>query len=258
MQQASLDTADTKIITCPSGLVGTVRNLTVGESRVLTGKRRDSTAQLNQLLSACWVETLDPGPYALDEGRLAWPKVLQGDRFFALMQIRILTYGAAYEFGVPCQNRMCSRRIDWSLSLDDLAVRKLSDASREAFMRDNHFDAPLPGGKRAHFGLPIGEDETRMTRIQQGNEDASLPVLLNLRVREVSDVPPLQKAAYLSRLSLRQARDLLAAFDRADCGVETDIDVECPHCGYTQSVSLPLDQGFLWPQSQRTSSPSAA
>ena len=41
---------------------------------------------VDELLAACWEDTLDPGPYALAEGaKLDLGKVLQGDRFFALL-----------------------------------------------------------------------------------------------------------------------------------------------------------------------------
>jgi hypothetical protein len=42
-----------------------------------------------QLLAACWGETLDPGPYTLAEGaKRDLGKVLQGDRFVALLLVR--------------------------------------------------------------------------------------------------------------------------------------------------------------------------
>jgi hypothetical protein len=83
------------IITCPSGLTGRIRGMKVSEERVLADKRlaRDG-GQLDALLAACWEEMLDPGPYTLDaSGPVPRGKVLQGDRFLALLQIRALTYG---------------------------------------------------------------------------------------------------------------------------------------------------------------------
>jgi len=232
--------------------------MTVGESRILTGKQRESVAQLNRLLSACWLETTDAGPYALEGGTICWNDVLQGDRFYVLMQVRVLTFGEEYAFSVPCQNRACARRIDWTLNLSELSVRALSDASREKFVQGNRFGIGLPGGHQGVFGLPVGKDEAQLARLQSGEDANLLPMLLNLRIRDIEGLPPLQRAAYLNRMSLRQARDLLAEFDRADCGVETDIDIECPNCGYGQRVSLPLEQGFLWPQNRSGSSQSAA
>jgi len=46
--------------------------------------------------------------------------VLQGDRFFAMLKIRALTYGAKYAFSVACQNDACRARIEWELDLNEL------------------------------------------------------------------------------------------------------------------------------------------
>lgn len=57
------------VITCPSGLQGRVRAMKVREERVLADRKlAKSGGQVDELLAACWEETLDPGPYALAEG----------------------------------------------------------------------------------------------------------------------------------------------------------------------------------------------
>jgi hypothetical protein len=103
------------VITCPSGLQGRVRGMKVREERVLADRKlAKSGGQVDELLAACWEETIDPGPYALAEGAmLDLGKVLQGDRFFALLMVRALTYGPEYAFGVSCRNDNCRARIDW-------------------------------------------------------------------------------------------------------------------------------------------------
>jgi len=79
------------VITCPSGLSGRIRGLKVREERILADRKlAKAGAQLDELLMSCWLETLDPGPY---EEPLDWSKVLQGDRFFVLLMIRVLYYG---------------------------------------------------------------------------------------------------------------------------------------------------------------------
>src|SRR5262245_2194140 len=95
-------------ITCPSGLTGRVRGMKAKEERILADRKlAKSGAQLEQLLAACWEETVDPGPYDFGGLAIDWSKVLQGDRFFALLHMRVLSYGTRYEFAVPCENRSC-------------------------------------------------------------------------------------------------------------------------------------------------------
>jgi hypothetical protein len=84
-----------EVITCPSGLTGRVRGMKVREERILSEDRKLAKAggQVDELLSACWEETADAGPYDFEDSKIDWGKVLQGDRFYALLQIRALTYG---------------------------------------------------------------------------------------------------------------------------------------------------------------------
>ena len=72
-------------ITCPSGLKGTIRSMKVREERILTDRKLvKSGRQVDQLLSACWQETIDACPYDFADKVIDWGKVLQGDRFYAI------------------------------------------------------------------------------------------------------------------------------------------------------------------------------
>ena len=126
----------TETIICPSGLTGRIRGMKVREERILTDRKLARNGnQVEELLKNCWEETADAGPYDFGDQNIDWTKVLQGDRFFALLQIRALTYGPEYTFSVPCQNQACRARVDWELNLSELPVRKLSDESREVFIK---------------------------------------------------------------------------------------------------------------------------
>jgi hypothetical protein len=79
--------ADT--ITCPSGLTGRIRGMKAREERILADRKlARSGGQLEQILAACWEETLDVGPYDFGSPAVDWNKVLQGDRFYTLLQVR--------------------------------------------------------------------------------------------------------------------------------------------------------------------------
>lgn len=81
-----------EIITCPSGLKGSIRATLVREERILADRKRAKAGgQVDELLSVCWVETLEAGPYDFGDKVIDWGKVLQGDRFFTLLKIRALT-----------------------------------------------------------------------------------------------------------------------------------------------------------------------
>ena len=203
---------------------------------------------------ACWEETLDAGPYALGEGgKLDLSKVLQGDRFFALLMVRVLTYGPEYAFGAGCQNDACRARIEWEVDLTKLPVRALSEESRAAFVRGNRFETTLPdAGKRVTFRLLTGDDERKLPALQRSAPDRLLSAVLAYRVLDIDGVEPKGKRQFLEDLTLRDADFLVDEFDRVDCGVDTTIEIECPECFLPQEVDLPFDKGFFLPGRDRT------
>lgn len=235
-------------ITCPSGLAGRIRGLKTREERILADRKlaRDGT-QLDQLLAACWEETLDAGPYDFG-GAVDWGKVLQGDRFFALLQIRCASYGADYAFTIPCESRACRARIAWEVDLRELPIRPLSPDSRARFVAGNRLDTVLGAtGRRVTFRLPTGADERRMGQLRQSMGDRPLSTVLACRVEAIEGVEPRDRQAFIEDLPMSEVMGLLAEMDRVDCGVVTSLEVECPECLAVQGVELPFDRGFFLP-----------
>lgn len=244
-----------EFITCPSGLSGRIRGMKVREERILADRKlAKNGGQIDELLGSCWEETIDAGPYILPEdGKLDWGKVLQGDRFFALLMVRAMTYGPEYVFSVGCRNDACRARIDWEVDLHKLPVRSLSDQSRAALVGGNRFEATLPdAGKAVRYQLLTGEDERKLPALQRASPDRLLSAVLAYRVLEIAGVEPKAKRGFLEDLSLRDADFLVDEFDRVDCGVDTTIEIECPECFQTQEVELPFDKGFFLPGRART------
>lgn len=240
-------------IICPSGLAGEIRGLKGKEGKLLADRSAArSGSTFDKLLSACWEKTTDPGVYELPDGApLDWTKVLVGDRFYTLLQIRSLTFGDEYAFTVQCSNPSCRERFEWELSLKDLPVRPLSDAARAAFKAGNRFETQLPrDGRRVWFRLMTGADEARAATALKAGRDGMLLTGLALRIVEIEGVPEKDKRAFLDDMEMADAAALLDKFDEADGGVETAIEVECPNCMGVQEVQLPFERGFFLPRAK--------
>ena len=234
-------------IECPSGLTGEIRGLKVKEFNILADRRlAKGGGQIDAILSACWAQTLDAGPYDFGDKTIDWDKVLQGDRFYALLKVRALSLGNTYPFAVVCQNEGCRHRFEWEIALDELTVRALSDESRESFRGGNRFETRLPAcGKRVWFRLAVGADERRFAKVRQSNRDRLWSAMLSLRVLEIEGVKDTDRRRCIEDLDIGDAEHLRAEFDRVDCGVDTTIEIECPECLTVQDVDLPFDQRFF-------------
>jgi len=133
-----------EIITCPSGLKGSIRAMLVREERILADRKlAKAGGQVDELLAACWEETLEAGPYDFGDKVIDWGKVLQGDRFFALLKIRALTYGVKYAFSVPCQNDACRHGSKQGRDRQQRAVT-------------HHLEQELPGGRNGRLPTACG------------------------------------------------------------------------------------------------------
>jgi hypothetical protein len=247
-------------IVCPSGLSGRIRGMKAREERILADRKLvKSGTQIDQILAACWEETLDPGPYSFGLSAPNWSEVLVGDRFYVLLQIRARSYGSMYEFSVPCSNRECRARIDWELDLHDLPVARLSDDSRAALLSGRTFRTTLRlAGRQVEFRLMRGADERRMSAQRRAAGERPLTTMLGLRIESIDGVEPKDKARFLEDLEMADVTFLLGEFDRVDCGVETEIEVECPECFALTTVELPFDKGFFLPQRKRPSAASSS
>jgi len=243
-----------EIITCPTGLMGRIRGMKVREERILSDRKlAKSGGQVDELLAACWEETVDAGPYDFGDKEIDWGQVLQGDRFYALLRVRALTYGAEYAFAVSCQSEACRARIEWELDLGELPCRELSEESRAAFADGNRFETVLPdAGKRVWFRLLTGADERKLPQLRRSAGDRLLSAMLAFRVVEVEGVESRERRRFIEDLTMRDADFLVDEFDRVDCGVDTTIEIECPECFATQEIDLPFDRSFFMPGKERT------
>lgn len=238
-------------IECPSGLVGEIRGLKGKEARLMTDLKGIKQGQLwSKILKGCWLNTVDPGPYTINgSGQLDWSEVLLGDRFFAILKIREETYGSAYEFSAPCSNNACREKIDWEIRIDELPVKTLSQEVLDEFKNGNKLCTTVPpDDKKVWFKLLVGADEVKISKaVGSGNREGALITGLALRIVEIEGVNKQDKRKYLEDLEMADLLGLVDAFDESDGGIETEIEIECQECFWTQEIELPFGRAFFMP-----------
>jgi hypothetical protein len=238
----------TREITCPSGLAGTVRGLTVAEAEVLTDRRLVHEGLVpDKVLGTAWEDTTDTGPYDVKEnGTINWDHVLVCDRFFALMMVRVATYGPEYEFKVGCQG--CKQSIEWGLNLEELPTRAISEESLEVFKKDNRHRVKV-GNRTVVFQLLNGAKERKAQKALRGSKNRLVTALAQ-RITEIEGEK--NKMLWIRNLPMQDAVNLIESFDEHDGGVETAVDIICPECGMVQGVALPFDRPEFWLPLKRT------
>lgn len=245
-------------VTLPSGARGVIRGLKGEEINLFANRqtsRRGRTSM--QILKNVWLETIDSGP-AYSGEKVEWEKAPACDRFTALFKARVATYGASYVFKYQCED--CRKRFEWEIDLEtDLVTKPLPDASIETFLNGNRFTTtvvdPEGADRSVVFQLLTTALEAKIEQVQNLSPKEKATASLAQRIVSVSDLPEGKHEIkkFLNNLDAGAMLDLVEAMDSVDGGIETDIEIECPHCGYIMEVDLPLRQEFWSPSRRRRS-----
>jgi hypothetical protein len=255
----------TKTLVLPSGLTGEIRNLKAKEmsiladpanSQTLRGAKRKSAKRahpLDPIYAGVWLKTLDAGPYTIAEGTAPqWPKVLLCDRFYLLLHVRDLTWGA-YEMKVKCRTQDCPRvkkPFLWDLDLNQLEFKELPAESREKVKAGNFVFDIMVGDKACKFKLLTGEDEANLPTLAD-DVPTSKKLLAQVASRlffidgvEDDDA----RVDWVGELDLPDLYAASRAMDAVDGGVETRTKVVCPDCEEEFTIDVPFgDAAFLAP-----------
>lgn len=231
-------------VECPSGLKGVIRKLKVKEENFLADRKKlRGGVAINEVLGGIWQQTDSPGPYVLENGADPnWAKVLVGDQLFTVVQMRIATYGKDFPFRTQCSNDNCGASFDWEIDLAEIPVRKLSDESKAIFKNGNRFETTIDGRKIQFRLLLAGEAQRGVLNARRNESDKFVTAALRLQVISVEGIGKARKEldAFIDDLDSDFADELREAFDNAGCGLETEIEVECPDCNGISEVEIPF------------------
>jgi hypothetical protein len=252
----------------PSGLTITLRGKTLEEDTALTDQSRGRTFDdiCFDLLTACTVSVEDTGPKedVLDEnGKLDWNKVLRGDFLAAIFAFRRLSFkdGHLYDIDVNCPR--CGKRLEWQANLNmledggDIVDYPLPDDSADKMMRGELFEVEVDG-KVVSFRLQTVADAKKNSKaiMQSGSTKGARANALRQRILGVSGIEEGNDVIrWLRKLEDADVQVLQEAMEAEDCGIDDEIEIECPHfgCGAEFMATVPFDASFLMPSNQKRS-----
>lgn len=250
------------MITLVSGLAGEIRRLKGLELRQVSDPanvRGGGSVEL--LLKNCFLSVTDPGPYpALEVGaKPNWDKVLNGDRFDALLQLRAASFGPDYEFPFQCSK--CKERTDWEVAFAEFPRTLLKpEAAAKIRAGENAFEDVTPDGRGFRFKLLMGEDEKRGSSLRRKQRNAwshhDAIMLHLLGIDGVGELPHDERKvrAYLDDLDWGSCVEMLERIQEHECGVETAIEVRCDFCAWEQEIQMPFEAGFFSPPKKKPAS----
>jgi hypothetical protein len=257
------------IVELPSGLSGEVRSLSGKDGRFLSNEKLIQDNQIEDyVLRNCWIATADPGPYPFTNG-VDWGDVLIGDRLVAVIHIRQATYpNDPYDLPIKCPSKVCGNKFHWEIDLHELLKEKMKKlpASSAKVMKEGggNFPIVIPSTEtKASFSLLTAnsrraymkwqdqlrakaQQDKKMNKEDMTNDLVNAAVFWNLKVEGIDKL--LKRQEFLEDLPLGALIDLRNIVEAADCGVDTEIEIECPKCSVSWKTDLPFTREFFAPK----------
>jgi hypothetical protein len=233
--------------TCPSGLQVRMREMTVADEELFLDRQLLAEGRIiDELLKSCVIALIDKGPYTW-EGEIEWDSVLMADRTFLIIQLRILSFGAHYQFKVKCPN--CERFFRHPLKLDTLNTLPVSDAGKQYLRDGKAIEEVLDDGKYpVSVRLLNGDDERILSTLDKQEKQHMLTQQLTRRIVSLGEVTE-EEAIFelVQNMPSRISGELWDVTDDLEGGVDTIIPVDCPHsdCEHEQEMILPFDANFF-------------
>lgn len=226
-------------ITCPSGLRGVIREMTVAEVEMMSNPKTSDPQTL--LLKSCWLETTDHGPYP-DDKNVDWGNALTADRFYTMLMIRAHSVDTMFAFSTICED--CGKKFEWEFDLADLGTKPVPEESLEKWSTKSPMSADFQGD--VGLKLADGPSERAAQAMLRKKKNGLTAGALSRVVSIDGEVSHKAKHAWWKKLTMKQMRAFLQLLDETDGGVETDIEVECPHCDEENSIALPFRDSAFW------------
>jgi len=229
----------------PEGKVR-VRPLTTREEKLLLSSRAEVRDRLiHQIVSDCIIEE--------DRKKLPFNDYLVGDVIYLFIFIRSLTYGAEYTIFPTC--RYCGKPMRMTLRLPhDLGIYRFTEGTKEPF------ETTLPkSGKKVGLRLLRIGDEKMIDAYAKKHRKENLPEfgfrlakhIVSIDGEEITDPESPDVINMVESLHALDSEHIREAVIDNDCGVDMQLEYECPECGRPNEPYFEMTVDFFRSESAK-------
>jgi hypothetical protein len=210
------------------------RELSGMEEDVLASNKMSLSEKLTRVMSNCTIKigTIEDRK-TINE---MIPKIMMADRWYYLVQLRILSVGAAYSFKAKCPSCEHVDAVDYDLN--QMKVESSADISNP------YREIKLPSGKVVRYRLADGTVDAKIE--SSSNDQNSATAGLYARIDTIDGQPVgIDK---VKALVLKDRAALRADIDKNEGSIDDVVKFVCPECGHKYEGNLPLEgRSFFYP-----------
>lgn len=249
---------NTRSFKLPSGMLVTLRPMTVADENVLANlrSRRRAVSQKElrtaflSVIERCIVSVDDAYPAGVvsEDGSIRMRNMLSGDVLYLMICLRSVSYPDGDRWlvkDVICPG--CSHKFSKHIYVpDDLFVYELPEESKQRDFAKEPFETDVLGVK-VQFVLETVATSDRMEKLEEQYPKRQSAAELCSKIRSVEGVEKGGLMDWIDGLLSAQAQRLREVMDAADCGVENMAEVVCDECGEEIQIPIPFGLDFFLP-----------
>ena len=221
---------DRMIEVCPSGKEVEIRKMKLSDEDIMT----DSTLGKDKTVIDAFLEAITGLPQEdLEE-------MIIGDRTYLVIRARAFSKGEYFYPKVTCPG--CSKRFEASINLEKLKITELDE---KLVGSDRRFQITLPVcGEVLNARLLTGKEEKQMREIKKDHPEMLMSYLMMIRTESIEGMK-FKNIKWFRDLDVEDVDYFKDEYERHDCGVDTSVEMECPHCPAVFDMEVPFDANFF-------------
>jgi hypothetical protein len=171
--------------------------------------------------------------------------LLIGERTHLCIVLRSLSHPDENYYYTKVQCPYCTERWEQEIDLEKLIVHQIKKEIKEAGYK---FKIVLPESKaELRVRLLNGKDEKRIERIRKEKSNMVMSYMAMMRTDSIfQDGKEIKKNIdWFRELSEKDSAHFLNEYDKNDCGVETNIEIDCVNCFSSFDLEIPFGNSFF-------------
>lgn len=204
----------------------TFREMAGPEEDILASSMKVSE-KLNSVMTGCTQSIGDIVDRA--QIKVLIKKLVESDRWFYLVQLRVLSLGSNYSFMSRCPACGVEEKMNYDLK----QVQVKNPPSAEALF----IETTVPSGKKIRWKIADGEVSEKIEKIANSTNAAT--VALFARATEVDGKPAM--ISDILELPLRDRSALRKEIESKEGEFDDEFDATCSKCGHTYKANLELE-----------------
>jgi hypothetical protein len=179
--------------------------------------------------------------------------MLTTDRTYLLLYLRTISYSHSYDVEVKCTE--CSTKFSTNVDLSSLYVNQCP-IDYGPVLEDTLPNSKLKFGYKLSTGRDEQEiNEYRERRLKMFGDTATDDTLTYRTAQLIENIDgitdKMELQILLKSLPINDVSYIRSIINDPPFGVDTNVEINCPHCQAEFSIELPLEANFFFPRRRR-------